>query len=79
MYYAIYCATGWLIQSNCQTQFVPSYHGITDITSLSIFVGFLVIADHCYLGKATYLYRDVSFSINLTVYLHFPNFYFFKK
>ena len=56
----IYHAAGWLIQSNCQAQFVP-YHDITEITSLCIFDGFFVIADRRYFEKAIHLYRDVGF------------------
>ena len=40
---------------------VSSYRDITDITSLSIFVGFFVIAERRYFEKAIYLYRDVGF------------------
>ena len=58
---AIYCTAGWLIQSNSHAQYAPSHHDITDITSLSIFVGFFVIADHRYFEKAIYLYIDVTF------------------
>ena len=61
MFHAVYCTTGWLIQSNDQAQFVPSCHDITEITSLSIFDGFFVLEDHRYFEKAIYLYREVGF------------------
>ena len=68
MYHTVYCAAGWLIQSNCQAQYlitfklkyVPSCHSITDITSLSIFVRLFVIADRCYFEKAIYIHTETS-------------------
>ena len=58
MYRALYCAAGWLIQSNCQAQYIPSCHDIT-------FFGFFVIGDRRYFQKAIYLYRDVFSCIDL--------------
>ena len=44
---------GNMYQSNCQVQYVPSCHNITDITSLSTFFGFFIIADRCYFEKVS--------------------------
>ena len=50
---------GWLIQWNCEVQYVASYHEITDIISLfgCSSVTVLTLLRKCY----TFVYRDVRF------------------
>ena len=79
MYRAIYRAAGWLIFSRTG-KYVPSYHDITDITSLSIFAVFFVIRT-AVSSRKLYICTETSFSsISLIelMYLHFPNFFVLK-